>query len=111
VAEKKDEDIPPDEEERIRQEIRQESEVEAKLEMKYPGPAPTTKEEWLKYFDEFAEKILILQNEIPEDYKISGLTWLLYQLIGQITITMGYSQRGFYDGYMKWTVEFKKGEF
>ena len=27
------------------------------------------------------------------------------------TITMGYSQRGFYDGDMKWTVEFKKGEF
>jgi len=85
--------------------------VETKLHMHNDQPPPTTKEEWLKYFDEFAEKILTLQNEIPEDYKIWGLTWLLYQLIGQITINMGYSQRGFYDGYMKWTVEFKKGEF
>jgi len=52
-----------------------------------------------------------LLEEIPVNHKIWGLTWLMEQMLTQITYNMEYSYHARYDGDMKWTVEFKKGEF
>jgi len=85
-------------------------EVEAKLELDYPYPSPRTREEWLKFFEVFVDKLVLLE-EVPEDYKVWGLTWLMEQLLGFITCSMDYSYTGRFDGHSKWTVWFKKGEF
>jgi len=69
--------LTPEEEEAYRME----KEVEAKLELDYPHPIPQTREEWLKFFEVFVDKLVLLE-EVPEDYKICN----------------------------KWFIEFKKGE-